>query len=189
MRLQAKELKQSETKKISIGGQEPWLKEIYATFSSNDAPLTGEIDVKPEAYGTYQIHGRIDYTPIVECSRCAEPVAYPIHRDIDVRFIDRDAAEAGFDIEGEADDGTVERELESQDLDTYYVEEDGLIDIELVLNDFVQTALPTRVTCALVDKTCGISLQNEESGLVHKDKNDVDTSPFAALKNLKLPDA
>lgn len=188
MRLLAKDLK--KTKTITLEGQEPWLKDIYASFSGNDAPLTGEIEVKPDAYGVFHVVGHVDYTPLVECSRCQEAVAYPIHRDIDVRFIDRDAAEAGFDIEGMDDEGAeFERELDSEDLDTYYVEPNGEMDLEMIINDFIQTALPTRVTCSLVDKTCGVPLQNEESGLVHKDKNDAEMSPFAALKGLKLPDA
>lgn len=187
MKLSTKDLREAKT--IEIQGQEPWLGEIYSSFQGNESPLTGRIVVKPEAYGVFDVKGKIDYTPVVECSRCSESIGYPIHRDVDVRFIDRDAAEEGLDIEGVDDDENIERELDSEDLDTYYISANGELDIEMVINDFVQTALPTRVTCSLVDKTCGLSLQNEESGLVHKDQADVDTSPFAALKNLKLPDA
>ncbi|MES2745028.1 MAG: DUF177 domain-containing protein [Bdellovibrionota bacterium] len=187
MKLPVKDLRDSKIH--TIKGDEAWLSDIYSSFSAIDTPLTGHIGVKPEAYGLYSVQGHVDFTPFIECARCAEPLGYPIHRDISVRFIDRDKAEAGFDIEGEDGDEVIERELDSQDLDTYYVESHGEIDLEMVVNDFVQTALPTRVICANVDKTCGVDLKDAESGLVHKDKADFDSSPFAALKNLKLPDA
>ncbi len=185
MKLTAKDLR--EPKLLQLEGNEAWLSEIYGSFEGNDQPLKGDRRVSPEPYGVFSVKGHVDYTPFVECSRCQELVAFPIHRDIDVRFLDRDAAESGFDIEGEEGDEEIERELDSKDLDTYYVESSGELDIEMVINDFVQTSLPNRVTCSLVNKTCGIALQNEESGLVHKDKADIEVSPFAALKNLKLP--
>lgn len=188
MKLIAKDLR--EIKMIDIQGHEPWLGEIYSSFQGTDCQLHGKIVVKPEAYGVYALEGHVDFTPLVECSRCQEPLGYPIHRDFSIRFIDRDAAEADFEIEGMEDDGEeFERDLVSEDLDTYYIEKTGELDIEMVVNDFIQTALPTRVTCASVDKACGMPLQNHESGLIHKDKADVDMSPFAALKHLKLPDA
>ncbi len=187
MKIGTKDLR--ETQILDLKGDEPWLGDIYASFEGMEEALHGKLSVNPAAYGVYAVDGHISYTPKVECARCQEAVPFAIERDISVRFIDRDAAEASFEIEGEEADEDYERELVSEDLDTYYVDAGGELDIEMVINDFVQTALPTRVTCEVVGRSCGLSLQNSESGLVHKDKSDFETSPFAALKNLKLPDA
>jgi uncharacterized metal-binding protein YceD (DUF177 family) len=187
MKLLTKGLRGPKT--LTLQGDESWLSEIYSSFPANERPLSGQIEVIPEAYGLYAVKGHVDYTPSVECARCSELIGYPIHRDISVRFIDRDQAESGLDIEGIDEDEVIERELDSKDLDTYYIESTGEIDLEMVINDFVQTALPTRVTCANVNKICGVDLKDSQSGLVHKDKNDFESSPFAALKSLKLPDA
>jgi uncharacterized metal-binding protein YceD (DUF177 family) len=180
-----------EPKTIDIQGSEPWLNEIYSTFLGNEGyGLQGQIKVSPEEYGVFTVIGKVDYVPLVGCSRCDKEIPWPINKEINVRFIDRDAAEAGFDFEDEEGDEDVEREIDSQDIDTYYLDQSHQIDIEMVINDIVQTALPTRLILMNKDgKSCRICLDNIDTAVVYKDKNDVDMSPFAALKNLKLPDA
>ncbi len=180
-----------ESKNIQIDGTEAWLNEIYASFLGNAAyGLKGQLTIKPEAYGLYTVEGKIEYVPLVSCSRCQKEIPWPINKDISVRFIDRVAAESSFEIEGMDDDDEVERDLVPEDLDTYYLDEKGELDVEMVINDIVQTALPTRLIVLNKDgKSCLICLDNVETPLVYKDEKDIDISPFAMLKNLKLPDA
>ena len=189
MKVQIKDMR--EPKLIDIKGDEPWLTEIYASFLANEGlGLKGQVKITPEQYGLYTVEGTIEYVPIVGCSRCQREIPWPIHKSVSVRFIDRVAAEAEFEIEGEEDDDMLERDLVPEDLDTYYLTPTGEIDVEMVINDIVQTALPTRLIVLNTDgKTCRICLENVEAPLVFKDAMDIDTSPFAVLKNLKLPDA
>jgi len=180
-----------EPKIIDIQGTEPWLSEIYASFLGNEGyGLKGEIKITPEDYGLFTVEGKIDYVPLVGCSRCQKEIPWPIHKEVSVRFIDRDAAESGFEIEGVEEGEEIERDLVPEDLDTYYLDDKGELDVEMVINDIVQTALPTRLILLNPDgKSCRICLDNVDIPLVYKDEKDVDISPFAVLKNLKLPDA
>ncbi|MBC7659657.1 MAG: DUF177 domain-containing protein [Chitinophagaceae bacterium] len=180
-----------EPKVINIQGTEPWLNEIYASFLGSEGfGLKGQVTVTPEDYGLYTVEGKIEYVPLVGCSRCDREIPWPINRAISVRFIDRVAAESSFEIEGEVGDEMIERDLVSEDLDTYYLEPSGELDVEMVINDIVQTALPTRLI--LTDKngkSCLVCHENIDTPIVYKDSADADMNPFAALKNLKLPDA
>lgn len=180
-----------EPKIIDIQGSEPWLNEIYASFLGNEGyGLKGRVTITPEEYGVFTVEGSIDYVPLVGCSRCQKEIPWPINKGISVRFIDRDAAESEFEIEGDEEGAMIERELVSEDLDTYYLDQSAELDVEMVINDIVQTALPTRLIPLNKDgKSCRICLDNVDTALVYKDENDVDTSPFAMLKHLKLPDA
>ena len=181
-----------EPKIIDILGTEPWLNEIYASFLGNEGyGLKGKVTITPGEYGVFTVEGKIDYVPLVGCSRCQKEIPWPINKDISVRFIDRDAAEAGFDFEDDLEgEAMLERDLVSEDLDTYYLDKTGELDVEMVINDIVQTALPTRLIRLNKDgKSCRICSDDVDTAIVYKDENDVDTSPFAMLKNLKLPDA
>lgn len=184
MKIPVKDMR--EPLKLSIQGNESWLAEIYASFLGSEGPgIQGEILISPEPYGVYSVKGHINYVPKVSCSRCELAIAWPIQRDVDVRFIDRDGS--GFEIEGdeEGDEG----DLTPEDLDTYYLQ-DGAIDIEMVVNDLVQTAIPSRTIAVSKDgKSCGVCLEDVTKPLIFEDGNKEDQSPFAILKNLKLPDA
>ncbi len=189
MKVLVKDMREAKT--IKIEGREPWLNEIYASFLGNEGyGLQGEIVITPEDYGVYTVEGKIEYVPMVGCSRCQKEIPWPINKEVSVRYIDRAAAEAEFEIEGIEEGEVIERDLDSEDLDTYYLSAAGEIDIEMVINDIVQTALPTRLIVLNKDgKSCRICLDNVETPLVYKDELDPEKGPFAMLKNLKLPDA
>lgn len=186
MKIPVKDMR--EALKVSIQGDEAWLAEIYASFLGNEGRgIQGEVVICPEPYGVYSVKGQISYVPKVSCSRCELAIPWPIERAIDVRFIDRDGS--GFEIEGD-DEESDEGDLTPEDLDTYYLGNEGEIDLEMIVNDLVQTAIPTRTIALSADgKSCAICLEDVAKPLVFEDGNKEDQSPFAVLKNLKLPDA
>lgn len=182
MKLKADELR--SPKNITISGDEPWLGLIYESFDSKgDFPpqkrITGHLTVTPTQYGLYDIEGEIQFTPTMACSRCEDRIPWEISRQIKVRYLEQ----APLD-----DEEDVERELEPGDMDAYYIDAQGMIDLEVVVNDFIQTALPTRLVKTAADgKSCLICHKDVSSKAVFQDAVKPEKSPFAVLKDLKLP--
>jgi uncharacterized metal-binding protein YceD (DUF177 family) len=184
MKLKAEDLRSPQT--ITISGDEPWLHLIYESFDIKGAVpatrrITGSLTVTPSTYGLYDIEGEVQFTPTVACSRCEDMIPWEISRKIKVRYLEQAPVD-------ELEDEDVERELEPSDMDAYYVDAQGMIDLEVVINDFIQTALPTRLVKTAPDgKSCLICHKDVSSKAVFQDKLKPEQSPFAVLKNLKLP--
>lgn len=169
---------------IVIKGDEVWLREIYATFDQKkpgEGPLiTGEMTLTPADYGVYYLEGELAYTPSVPCGRCVDRIPWEIKRSFSLRFL--------TPYQDEESDEPLEKDLTPEDLDDYYIENKE-IDIEPVLNDLIQTALPTRLIKTTADgKACAICLEDIEKPLVYEQQSAADASPFAVLKKLKLPE-
>jgi uncharacterized metal-binding protein YceD (DUF177 family) len=183
MKLKAEELRSPKT--ITISGDEPWLHLIYESFDitgaiPTDRRITGSLTVIPTNYGLYDVEGEVKFTPTVSCSRCEDMIPWEISRKIKVRYLEQ------APIEDEEEE--VERDLEPSDMDAYYVDAQGMIDLEVVINDFIQTALPTRLVKTAADgKSCLICHKDVSTKAVFKDVVKPEESPFAVLKNLKLP--
>jgi uncharacterized metal-binding protein YceD (DUF177 family) len=183
MKLKAEDLRSPQT--ITISGDEPWLRLIYESFDIRGAApaarrITGSLTVTPRNYGLYDIEGEVQFTPTVSCSRCEDMIPWEISRKIKVRYLEQ----APLD---EAEE-EIERDLEPEDMDAYYIDAQGMIDLEVVINDFIQTALPTRLVKTAPDgKSCLICHKDVSSKAVFKDEVKPEQSPFAVLKNLKLP--
>jgi uncharacterized metal-binding protein YceD (DUF177 family) len=183
MKLKAEELRSPKT--ITISGDEPWLHLIYESFNiEGAAPLerriTGSLTVTPSTYGLYQVEGQVQFTPTVSCSRCEDMIPWEISRKIKVRYLEQ------APLEDEEEE--LERDLEPSDMDAYYIDAQGMIDLEVVINDFIQTALPTRLVKTAPDgKTCLICHKDVSTKTVYQDEVKPEQSPFAVLKNLKLP--
>lgn len=180
MRFKVEELRHSVA--IEIKGDEPWLSKIYGSFGQKtpgDGPrLTGHLTLTPDNYGAYYLKGDVVYSPFVACGRCEDLIPWEIRRTFAVRFL----------TPYEDEDGTVEKDLTPEDLDDYYIENKE-IDLEPVLNDMIQTSLPTRLIKTTADgKACSICLEDVQTPLVYEQQKAEDASPFAVLKNLKLPE-
>jgi uncharacterized metal-binding protein YceD (DUF177 family) len=185
MKLKAEDLRSPKT--IPITGDEPWLGLIYESFDIKGAVpperrITGSLTIIPSNYGLYQIEGAVQFTPTVACSRCEDRIPWEISRKIKVRYLEQAPLEEDAEEE-------IERELEPSDMDAYYIDAQGMIDLEIVINDFIQTALPTRLVKTASDgKSCLICHKDVSEKAVFKDEIKPEQSPFAVLKNLKLPE-
>lgn len=160
---------------LEITGNEAWLKNIYALYQKPGAdaqPLTGRIRLHEEEAGTYLVTGEMSFTVAVPCDLCERTLAMPVNLSIDTRYL------PGMI-------NTIEREknLSRADLDAYYIEDEE-IDLEELINDTINDALPSRVVCPPKD---GISCTGKDvtDDRVWSSKDEKD-SPFAALKGLKL---
>lgn len=172
-----------EPVRVEIKGDEPWLDFIYKSFrqkkGADASVLTGYFTVTPDQYGAFHVQGEVSYTPLVSCGRCEMLIPWEIKRRIDVRYL-----VPYRDEEGESG----ETDLAPEDLDDYYIENDEL-DVEVSINDLIQTALPSRLIKLTSDgKACAVCLENVETAVVYEQKTAAETSPFAVLKGLKLPE-
>ncbi len=183
MKLKAEDLRSPKT--ITISGDEPWLHLIYESFDIKGAVpathrITGALTVTPSTYGLYDVEGEVRFTPNVSCSRCEDMIPWEISRKIKVRYLEQ--------VPLEDEEEEVERDLEPSDMDAYYIDAQGMIDLEVVLNDFIQTALPSRLVKTAPDgKSCLICHKDVSTKAVFEDEVKPEESPFAVLKNLKLP--
>lgn len=183
MKLKAEDLRSPKT--ITISGDEPWLHLIYESFGMKTAGpeaqrITGSLTVTPSTYGLYDVTGEVQFTPSVSCSRCEDMIPWEISRKIKVRYLEQSP------IEDEEEE--LERDLEPSDMDAYYIDAQGMIDLEVVINDFIQTALPSRLVKTAADgKSCLICHKDVSERAVFQDAVKPEESPFAVLKNLKLP--
>lgn len=179
MKLKAEDLRSPKT--IAISGDEDWLNLIYESFADgrpNQQKITGSLTVIPSHYGRYDVEGEVRFTPSVSCSRCEDMIPWEISRKVKVRFLEQAPLE----------EDEVERDLEPSDMDAYYLDEKGYLDLEIVVNDFIQTALPTRLVKTAADgKSCLVCHKDVSSKYAFKDEIKPEQSPFAALQNLKLP--
>jgi uncharacterized metal-binding protein YceD (DUF177 family) len=75
-----------------------------------------------------------------------------------------------------------EMSLSAEDLDVYFIES-GTVDLEVLVNDSLQCAIPSHIQC---DHSAGRTCDAGDDSLVYSDSKDFQAdSPFAVLKNLK----
>lgn len=164
---------------VTIVGTESWLDRIYADFPADaggDRPrITGEITLCMETAGSVFVSGRVHYAPIVSCSRCALGIPWPMTLDLATRF-----TPPATNLPPAR-----ERNLSRAELDVYHFEEEA-IDLEALINDMVQTSLPNQMIATTDDgsscRVCSADLTSPQA-YTSEEK----TSPFDALKGLKLP--
>lgn len=173
---------------LNIQGNEPWLARLYEDFPVESGPkpvLKGDLRLTSEEGGSILVTGQLSYAPMLGCSRCDKPIGWPLDLKVDVRFYPAGVNEAPR-----------EKNLSRAELDAYYIE-DAAVDVEVLINDTVQTGLPSRILVTSKDgKACGICKDDltidqvygtpADGGAVKKGDSKPE-SPFAALKGLKLP--
>lgn len=181
MKIKVADLKEPLVVKIS--GSEEWLSTIYGYFPAPEdtkSPLiTGELTVREKGYGIVEITGNISYAPFILCSRCAEPLQWPIERDIDLMY--RDLPE---------NESPRERELTLKEMDEFYIQ-NGFLDLELIVNEEIQLEVPsTTVPKDNKGRGCSPCADLGDKGKTVYTSNPEETdreNPFAVLKNLRLP--
>lgn len=179
MKVTLKEL-EAAPKLIQLNGKEVWLQELYESFlqpQAKDAELlSGSITVKSDGYGYASVSGELQFTPYVPCSRCADPIKWNISKTLTARFKPRDELADAPDVD-----------LIPDDLDFYYLEDDT-INLQQVLIDSILESLPSQLIKKTPNgKSCLICNKDISSHEVYRSKPKEEESPFAALKNLKLP--
>ncbi|SMF47128.1 YceD family protein [Pseudobacteriovorax antillogorgiicola] len=169
---------QASSKTIEIQGDEEWLQPLYKSFVGKPGSqlLTGTIEIKSEGYGYASIEGELNYTPLVPCSRCADPISWPLSRKLEARFKPSDEMATASEVD-----------LIAEDFDYYYVE-DNQVDIQQVIIDAIMTSLPSQLVQRSDDgKSCRVCGKDISADEVYRSKSKEDESPFAILKNLNLP--
>jgi uncharacterized metal-binding protein YceD (DUF177 family) len=168
------------SKTFHLRGDEPWLDRLYADFpppAGGEAPrLTGPLTLTAEEGGSVHVRGHLAYVPFVACSRCAVPIPWPLDLEVDARFYPEDVNPAPR-----------EKNLSAADLDAYSLQ-DGAVDLEEVVNDAVQTGLPSQILLTTEDgDSCRVCKADLTDDRVFGTDEKEGASPFAALKGLKLP--
>lgn len=141
-------------------------------------PVSWSVDVTNTG-DAILVQGKSTAEATTACARCLDDVAYNLEGDIDGYFLI-----TGEEVEVEEPD-----DLEGDEFD--YLPENRKIDLLPLITSGLLLELPRVPLCADDCKGlcphCGKSL-NEGPCDCAPDEVDVDASPFAALKNLKLED-
>lgn len=177
MKIRVQEI--APTKTVVLHGSESWLQAIAVDLQTSPTPpptlITGEINLRTDAAGFVYGKGLIKHTPILSCHRCDKDIPWPIEAYVDVSW--RPAYESH---------APRELTLTPEDLDVYFIES-GTIDLEQLVIDTLQCALPDQIpTCSDETGECSVCGAELGSTLVYGEPTDeIRVSPFAVLKNLK----
>ncbi len=134
----------SEGMTVCLTGGEDWLDDIYSNFlrlgdadPSQNQLLSGKIQIVRSAYDHFALSGTIQYQPYLSCDRCDHPIQVDLSCDpsVTIRPLLRVNADKGGEFE-----------LTREDLEYYFVEEDGVLDLFTILNDIIQLNVPSQVT-------------------------------------------
>lgn len=164
---------------VTINGDEPWLESIYRSFESNPntpaAPrLSGTMTVKKTGYGTYATTGDVKFSPLVACGRCDQLLSWPLdlHFTIDCRE------------EKKSSETARERDLKESEMEIFYFS-GGHIDLELILNEMIQIALPSQTVQKDDRDQCMVCHKDLRDDLAYGSREAAKENPFAVLKKLQ----
>jgi uncharacterized metal-binding protein YceD (DUF177 family) len=167
--------------KISISGSESWLERIYKYFPTNkdqERPLVSATFsiVHDASLSCFIVRGELAYAPYVDCSRCAIKIQWPIKESFEIYYMKKTKAVP-----------SLEEDLQEEDFGEYLLVNDE-IDLEEVLNDQIQLAIPTQTVRVSSGSKgdCMVCGKDVTSLLVYGNTTeDVAPNPFAVLKDLK----
>jgi uncharacterized metal-binding protein YceD (DUF177 family) len=167
------------TVQIDLKGDEAWLQQIYKSFEewagNIDTPIEGALSLSKDDYGFVQVKGSIAFTPKLPCSRCSDPIAFPIEIAVSTEF-----RPYNKDLPSDYD-------LQKEELDYYYVDKDGNVDVEGLVNDLIQTSIPSKIVLTTDGgSACKICPNKFTDSKVFGSEPSEDDNPFAILKNIKL---
>jgi uncharacterized metal-binding protein YceD (DUF177 family) len=165
---------------IQFLGNEAWLSQISKDLSP-EAPemskIHGQVTLRTDSGGFILVSGSVTAQATRHCDRCGQAVSIPLHSDFSATFRPPFTDVAPRILA-----------LSSEDLEVYFIE-DGAVDLEVIINDSLQCAIPTHIGCSQADVTvCG---SGEDSlVLTAEDKLRMDAesaasssnNPFLALK-------
>lgn len=173
----------TERSKIAISGQEEWLNSVYQEYAppegTQSSKLIGEIVVDPVGDRIVSVAVDCTFGPYVDCGRCNDRIPWPIALKSTVYF--QDAPEFL--------NRKIDYKLSRGELDEYYFQ-DNSIDILGLIIDLIAMAIPTTTIDSSDDgsncQICGINLLTDQV-FGEPDVESIRPSPFAVLKNVKLP--
>ena len=173
MKLSVKTL--SSPHQVEFENRDSWLKEIARELTPSEpesSNIRGNLTLKQDSAGFVHATGTVTAQATQPCDRCGRDVQFPIESSINVTF-----------RPPYVDNAPREIALSPEDLDVYFIEDDH-IDLEVLINDTLQCAIPTHILCHDSDSE-GCS-EDEDDGLVYGESTPHEIeSPFAILKNLK----
>jgi len=156
---------------VEVTGNEPWLAEVYSHFAvpkgQTPPKITGWIDVDPLKMGFAEVKGELKYAPFVDCSRCGDKITWQIEAPFEMEY--RDHKTQSLDRK--------EVDLERDELDHYFLKE-GKVDIEELVNEQIELAIPSRTVC----EACELAGDSDE---VYTEQGEAPKSPFSILSSLK----
>lgn len=160
---------------IKFSSSDPWLKRIagdLAPSAPETVSIDGEISLRIDNAGFVHAVGKVTARAIQPCDRCGRDLNLPLASEIRASF------RPPFEGQPPRD-----ANLSSEDLDIYFIE-NGQLDIELLINDTLQCAIPSQILCEQSDPDgCGNHSPSEDEETIKE--QDRSNSPFAVLKSLK----
>lgn len=181
MRVRIQDLFQA--KQIVFTGNEPWIEQIAKDLptrpTATPRKITGMVELKMDSAGFVYGRGHIKHTPALSCSRCDHDIDWQINADINVSWRPPFESHAPRELS-----------LSSEDLDVYFIE-DGAVDLEQLVNDTIQCALPDQTFRTEVDlDACEYCSMSPNNPLVFPENHGQSTetnhkaSPFSILARL-----
>ena len=130
MRIKLNKIKELDKFTVHILGTEPWLASVYSNLEEG-SKLEASVSVSTTLIeNRYKVEGNIKISTFLVCRRCLKKVQWNGVINFCVYFID------------EREELTRDRDLKESDLDEYWAEELGEINLEIILNDMVQENIP-----------------------------------------------
>lgn len=160
---------------VSISPADQWLKVIAANLSQDnqsEAKISGNLALKIDTAGFVHAAGHVTANAQLSCDRCGQDVTAPLSCDVKASFRPP--------YEGEPPKETT---LSVEDLDVYFIE-NGEIDLEALVNDALQCAIPSHILCEDFSGKACAGLTEEPSDNVNAESSG-SHSPFAGLKSFK----
>jgi uncharacterized metal-binding protein YceD (DUF177 family) len=162
---------------ITITRDDPWLARIasdLAPSSPEATDITGQLNLRADQAGFVYVTGSVCATALLPCDRCGQLVTTHLTPAMNATFRPPYA-------------GAPPREmlLDSGDMDVYFLEND-CVDIEQLVHDALQCALPGQIHCIEdagcrpIEHACGSDDLADEDGPA-----DWASSPFAILKDYR----
>ncbi len=159
---------------VVITPDAPWLNLIARDLSPSSpekARIQGELSLNADSAGFITASGHLKAQATLPCDRCGKDTSIPLETKVTAIFRPEYQENAPREMT-----------LSPEDLEVYFIENDA-VDLEVLVNDSLQCALPNHVLCGSDgDQPC----EDPDDGLVYRDSTEFKAeSPFAVLKNLK----
>lgn len=130
MKIKTNKIKEVGRLTVNILGSEEWLADIYSNLEEG-SKLEASVSVSTTLIeNRYKVEGNIKISTPLICRRCLKKIQWNGDINFSVYFID------------DTEELTRERDLKESDLDEYWAEELGEINLEVILNDMVQENIP-----------------------------------------------
>lgn len=130
MKIKIDRVKELGMIEVGICGTESWLGSVYSNLEQG-SKLEAKIKIKTTPIeDRYRIEGKGTLWTMVQCRRCMRKIDWNSQLEFNVWFIDG------------KEQLKKEKDLKESDLDEYWAEEKGILNLEEIINDMVQVNLP-----------------------------------------------